>query len=412
MRVSKTKIMAEVDHFIDRSSNCEVDIAIIGGGIAGLWSLARLSQLGYEVLLLEADSLGCEQTGASQGIIHGGTKYALTGKLTHSSQSIRQMPERWKSCLLGVGEIDLSSASILSRHQYLWSTQTVASRLSGFFASKVMQSRVQKLDKEQRIAPFNHARFSGEVYQLDEPVLDSLSVLESIRQQYADQIVHFCVDEITAESDYYQLRENSQPQSVQAGAVILTAGAGNEQLLQQLGTEMPAMQRRPLHMPMLKASQQQLPLIYAHCLGSSALPRLTITAYPMGDQNVWYLGGEIAEKGVVRSQSEQIRAAEKELLSLMPWLDFSSVSWSTLRIDRAEPKMPDGSRPSDPFLSVTGKLITAWPVKLAMTPLMADAIVDQIQKFKLPHRHHLATVPFMRAKTSLLPWQKVKHWHT
>ena len=99
----------------------KVDIAIIGGGIAGLWTLARLRNAGYQAILLEADSLGCVQTGASQGIIHGGTKYALTGKLTQSSQSIQEMPERWKACLAGTGEIDLSGAKKLSDHQYLWS---------------------------------------------------------------------------------------------------------------------------------------------------------------------------------------------------------------------------------------------------------------------------------------------------
>jgi len=90
-----------------------VDIAIVGGGIAGLWTLARLIKSGYQAILLEADSLGSIQTGASQGIIHGGTKYALTGKLTHSSQSIQQMPQRWKYCLDGCGEVDLREAGLI-----------------------------------------------------------------------------------------------------------------------------------------------------------------------------------------------------------------------------------------------------------------------------------------------------------
>jgi len=287
----------------------DVDIAIVGGGIAGLWTLARLSMLGYDTLLLEADSLGCEQTGASQGIIHGGTKYALTGKLTYSSQTIRQMPARWKACLQGQGEIDLSAVKILSAHQYLWSTQGITSRLSSFFASKVMQSRIQKLDIEQRIAPFNHESFKGELYQLDEAVLDSLSVLESIRQQYTEQILHFPVAAITAQADDYHLLENPEQQSIKAGMVILTAGAGNENLLLKLGLKLPVMQRRPLQMPILKASQSRLPLIYAHCLGASSLPKMTITSYQLGDEVIWYLGGDIAEKGVGRSQSQQIEAS-------------------------------------------------------------------------------------------------------
>jgi len=58
-----------------------VDVAIIGGGIAGLWLLARLRQRGYGVLLIESERLGTGQTISSQGIIHGGTKYALRGQV-------------------------------------------------------------------------------------------------------------------------------------------------------------------------------------------------------------------------------------------------------------------------------------------------------------------------------------------
>ena len=134
--------------------NHTIDIAIIGGGIAGLWTLARLRQAGYQAVLLEANSLGSCQSGASQGIIHGGTKYALTGKLTHSALSIQQMPQRWQACLDGVGEVDLSQAKILSKHQYLWSNNSLAAKLTGFFASKVMTSRMQHLSKQDYIDPF------------------------------------------------------------------------------------------------------------------------------------------------------------------------------------------------------------------------------------------------------------------
>ncbi|MEZ5480827.1 MAG: FAD-dependent oxidoreductase [Porticoccaceae bacterium] len=53
-----------------------VDIAIIGGGIAGLWLLNRLVSAGYNAILFEQSALsGSDQTVASQGMIHGGIKY-------------------------------------------------------------------------------------------------------------------------------------------------------------------------------------------------------------------------------------------------------------------------------------------------------------------------------------------------
>ncbi len=392
----------------------QVDIAIIGGGIAGLWTLARLKEAGYQAILLESEQLGCKQTGASQGIIHGGTKYALTGKLTHSSQSIQKMPQRWKNCLEGRGEVDLREAKKLSNFQYLWSNKSLASKLTGFFASKVMSSRMTHLSKNNYLPPFNHPNFSGEVYQLDEPVLDTASVLDTIYQQFKEYIFHFDVDNISLKENLTFLLHNAkQDNMLTAKTIILTAGEGSEHLLSSLSasTQPPKMQRRPLLMPMLKAKKSVLPSLYAHCLGASALPKMTITSHQMKDKMVWYLGGNIAEKGVGRSISEQVKEAKIELQSLMPWMDFSSCLWSALTIDRAEPKMADGSRPSEPSVFEHNNVITAWPVKLAMVPIMVDNVMDKLQHIGIKKNSQaIALNHLTQAKVSPLPWEKVTQW--
>jgi len=424
----KPEDMALVDSS-DKSDN-KVDIAIIGGGIAGLWTLARLRKAGYQTILLEAESLGCMQSGASQGIIHGGTKYALTGKLTHSAQSIVQMPRRWKDCLDGVGEVDLSQAKKLSRHQYLWSNKSLASKLTGFFASKVMSSRMQHLSTADYVPPFNQSGFNGELYQLDESVVDVQSVIETLRAQFSDVIFQADIEKISAlannnddagKKDFYQI-QSVEGLSLVAQSIILTAGSGNEKLLASLNFTQPKMQRRPLLMPMLKARESVLPRMYAHCLGASALPKMTITAHSLSaevdkqKQTVWYLGGEIAEKGVGRSIEEQTQKAKKELHSLMPWMDFSQCQWSALAIDRAEPKMPDGSRPVEPAVFNDHGIITAWPVKLAMAPIMVDKILSKIDTLKIKKNpqavfvHIKKSSAMTQAKTSQLPWEKVKNW--
>ena len=68
------------------------DIAIIGGGIAGLWTLNQLRNRGYSAILFEHNALGSDQTIGSQGMIHGGVKYALAGALSNSSETIAAMP--------------------------------------------------------------------------------------------------------------------------------------------------------------------------------------------------------------------------------------------------------------------------------------------------------------------------------
>ena len=69
-----------------------VDVAIIGGGIAGLWLHNCLLASGYSSILIEKQQLGSGQTLASQGMIHGGIKYTLGGATTSASETIAAMP--------------------------------------------------------------------------------------------------------------------------------------------------------------------------------------------------------------------------------------------------------------------------------------------------------------------------------
>ena len=76
-------------------------VVVHGGGIAGLWILRESLARGLDAVLVESDELGAAQTVASQGVIHGGVKYALNGVLTDSSEAIRDMPGRWAQSMRG-----------------------------------------------------------------------------------------------------------------------------------------------------------------------------------------------------------------------------------------------------------------------------------------------------------------------
>ncbi|MBT6059135.1 MAG: FAD-dependent oxidoreductase, partial [Gammaproteobacteria bacterium] len=103
------------------TSTYSTDIAIFGGGIAGLWLLNRFQAAGYQAILLDTGGLGSGQTLASQGIIHGGLKYALSGSLSNSANTIAGMPQRWRQCLSGEDEVDLTDCRVLSENYYMWS---------------------------------------------------------------------------------------------------------------------------------------------------------------------------------------------------------------------------------------------------------------------------------------------------
>ena len=100
----------------------------------------------------------------------------------------------------------------------------------------------------------------------------------------------------------------------------------------------------------------------------------------------------------------------------MPWMDFSPCKWSALAIDRAEPKMSDGSRPVEPAVFTEQGIITAWPVKLAMAPVMVDKVMAEIERLKITRNsqpvlmQNNKSTPLIPAKTTQLPWEKVDNW--
>ena len=93
-----------LNHLRKKDVLMRCDAVIFGGGIAGLWLLDELRRGGYSAVLLESRALGSGQTVASQGIIHGGLKYTLSGMLTKSAANISEMPGLWRECFAGQSE--------------------------------------------------------------------------------------------------------------------------------------------------------------------------------------------------------------------------------------------------------------------------------------------------------------------
>ncbi|MDQ5770317.1 FAD-dependent oxidoreductase [Thiothrix subterranea] len=375
----------------------QVDVLIIGGGIAGLWLLAELRAQGVNALLA-TDELGKGQTIASQGIIHGGTKYALTGKVTGATLAIGDMPRLWRAALNGEGAVDLRQVKVLAESQLLWTSGGLGSRMTGFFASKAMQSRMEAVPRDAYPDLFRHSEFHGGLYRLDEPVLDVPSLLATLREQLADALVQVDVQRsgLQQMGDAYCYRAvlpDGGELMVEAGQIILTAGAGNEALLasatlsQQVvpfpersrrdqGQTSPVMQRRPLQMVLVRGN---LPMLYAHALGMSDKPRATITSHRDKHGNtVWYIGGQPAEQGVGKPAAEVIAATQHELAELLPWVDFTGMEWSTWHVDRAEGCQPDGSRPDQPMVQRFANVTVAWPTKLAFAPMLAARLRKEL----------------------------------
>ena len=388
----------------------DVDVLVIGGGIAGLWTLARLQQSGYKSVLLESQALGAGQTRFAQGIIHGGTKYALTGKLTASSEAVADMPSRWRACYEGRGELDLSQAELLSDAHYLWSTTSLTSRISGFFASKVMRARSSELDEKSLPDIFQHKDFKGQFYRLDEPVFNTLSVVRALAEPRKKSILpinqesfehldgRVVVQSKAGESYLFHYRK-----------IIFIAGEGNESLLSRFDRKQPEMQRRPLKMVVMRGVQKDM--IYAHCLGASVNPRITITSHRDKQGNiVWYMGGQLAEEGVDKSDDDLIQATKDELKDLIPWLDLRDAQWGVLKIDRAEIKKAGTTRPDSFSIEQHDDIITAWPTKMALAPALADAVLDILDKKNIKHDSNTSLPAWAEPEYAEFPWDEETCW--
>ncbi|WP_438951186.1 FAD-dependent oxidoreductase [Porticoccus sp.] len=393
------------------------DIAIIGGGIAGLWLLNRLVKAGYNAILFEQTALGGDQTAASQGMIHGGIKYTLGGGLTGASEAIADMPDHWRACLAGEGDVDLRGAAILSDHFYLWSSSSALSRMTTFLASKATRGRVNKVAKNNRPAIFQHSAFKGSLYQLVDMVLDVPTVVKALTDNCAERIFH--IDWRHAhwlrnsdQSAAINFEHNQQTRRLDARQFVLTAGQGNEAMLNELGINTPQMQRRPLHQVMIKHHYPHR--FYGHCLGTETTPRLTISSHPCADgAQVWYLGGSLAEKGVHQTAEQLIGAAKDELAALMPWVDFGNAQWATLRVDRAEPRQRNFARPDKAFVSRAEScpnVMVGWPTKLTLTPNLADEAIALIQGQSLlrPSAEPIPALGFLgHPPLAATPWHTV-----
>ncbi len=361
----------------------DTDVAIIGAGVAGLWAACALARSGRHVTLIERHALGAGQTLGSQGIIHGGVKYALTGAAASASRAIAQMPERWSACLAGTGEIDLTSTRVLSDRQWLWSTGSLASRFTALAASKAIRTSVQRVTDRAHLCPGLRSAPPGvDLYEVPEPVLDPRTLVLALANQARALGVRTLRATVSRHDQGLLLHAPGadEPVRLRARAAILAGAQANADLAPDARQQV-----RPLHMVM---AQGDLPPLWGHCVaGLSDKPRITIGWQPGEDgRGVWYLGGQIAETGIARTPLQQIEHTRAELCATVPWLALDNLQWATCRWNRAEGLTPDGTRPDEPVLSPVqappgvGAMLALWPTKLAFAPLVGDLVTDWLAR--------------------------------
>lgn len=398
------------------SGPLQLDAVIFGGGGAGLWLLDELKAVGYSVLLVETAELGSGQTIASQGIIHGGLKYTLSGLLTPSAAAISEMPGRWRACLAGENLPNLTNTRLRSEFCYLWQTTSLMSKLAMVGARAGLRVTPKKLQQHER--PSVLADCPGVVARLDEQVIDTSSFITDLATQHRAHIIkvnksggfEFQVSEPGNITLIKLINYDTQEElNIQPVRVIFTAGSGNEALRKQADLQSEIMQLRPLHMVMASGD---LPELNGHCVDGAATRVTITTAKDSSNNNVWQIGGQLAEDGVALERDELIKRAKVELLSILPSLDLSNTKWATYKCMRAEASAAR-KRPEDVCIIKEGNVITAWPTKLALAPRLSEKIAAMLDKPATNDSEYLSQIEnWPRPVTALPPWEIASQWLT
>ncbi|MHC4809370.1 MAG: FAD-dependent oxidoreductase [Planctomycetota bacterium] len=397
-------------------SPLQLDAVVFGGGATGLWLLDALTAAGHRCLLLEAADLGSGQTIASQGIIHGGLKYSLRGVLTASARSIRDMPERWRMSLAGELRPDLSHTRRRAEFCHLWQTRQLRSRMAMLGALRGLAVTARVLEDHER--PEVLAGCPGSVARLDEQVIEPVSFIGDLAQQHAAAILSVdptggleCDHDPSGRRRIRLLSPaDGGPLDLLPRTTILCAGAGNEELRAQLGLPPgPVMQRRPLHMVVLRGD---LPELNGHCVDGMAT-RVTITSTrDHADRMVWQVGGQISELGVDLDRRQLLEHARSELAAVLPGVDLSAADWGSYRVDRAEAAAGGGTRPGDAALLEDGDVITAFPTKLALVPRLVDRILERMPPAGGPPHDLTPLARWPRPGVAAPPWDEETTWST
>ena len=365
------------------NSTYSTNIVIFGGGIAGLWLLNRMQSEGYDSILFETKALGGMQTLDSQGIIHGGLKYALKGSVGKDSQNIANMPNRWRQCLSGGGEMDLTDVGILDENYYMWSDGGIKSRLKSYLGSKSLRGRIDTVEKRNYPEFFKESSVKGTLYKLPDFVIDTMSLLKKLVSTTKDRLFSltdcdykFHPEDQTLKQQL-QIKVNDKTVNIQADLFIFCAGEGNRELISKAALNNIEAQARPLHMVYLRKSN--LPKIYVHCIGNdfNLNPSVTVTSHEAQNGDfIWYLGGDIAESGINKSKHEQIDAAQKLIGNTFPWLNLSNAQWESFYINRSEANVHSNFRPDDAVVKEEKNILVAWPTKLTLVPSLADKVLE------------------------------------
>ncbi|MBF6397834.1 FAD-binding oxidoreductase [Nocardia cyriacigeorgica] len=205
----------------------DVDCVIVGGGVTGLMTAARLAESGRRVRLIERDLLGAGATTSNHGLIHSGALYARWHPEIVAACRQAQLAYRssFPDCLVAADPCwYFATSKTLHTYQTLWrSHDIVHHRVDPRDLSRVFRT------EDRDIA----------ACAIDEVVIDTRALLTVLVARCIDRAVEVSVG-LTAEK---LLIDNGRVRGVGTGdgvvrarQVVVCAGIGTRDLLDRAGS--------------------------------------------------------------------------------------------------------------------------------------------------------------------------------
>lgn len=376
----------------------KTDIAIIGGGIAGLWLLNKLSKT-YNVVLIENEALGSGQSLASQGLI-------LPRNQEVENKPGEDVYKIWQDCLNGFGDVDLRTTEILSDQQSLVSQNSLVARFSNF----VSHLKYKYLTKQNSIQDiqFVDSLNAGQFYQLDAKVIDMRSLLESLAKHNMSDIYKADIQEYLHEDGQFKglkLHHSGRHVELFADAFIFTAGNGNVRALRELGLKAPSTPAKDQTQIMIKGMSFALHGLYTLKNGH----QVQVTAHGQADNSyVWYVSGQwLHQSG--KTEKERIKRIKQAFKNSFPKSDFSKCLWAC---QMSQTYQRDWKAAKRQKVFFTEKAAVAWPANLTTTPLLVGEIEAWLEKIGVSYATEKEDLGFERVNYGLYPWEQEQvQWH-
>jgi len=380
-----------------------LDLLILGGGIAGLWTAAAARRAGYRIALLESRALGAGQTLESQGIIHAGLKYALLGQVNDTAQLIAAVAKDWTAAMASRGEVDLRGAKIAAPAQHMLVPGGLISSIAGALGHAALGDTIQNLKPDAWPGGLTELGFKGNVIAMQEPGMEIHSVLRALTAQLENVCYHYnpAAAKVVARADGGLESITVNDVTFYPQHVVALAARGNAWLAEKLHFKAAA-QYRPLKMVLLKGN---LPHAYWHGVGGSFRPMFTISTHKTSSgETVWYIGGAVAEAGVQQDDETLFDATAAALKKYLPALNLQNMSWAALPVERVEGYDPRGWLPDRPSYQHHANVALGWVNKLTLAPLLAKEILAELHT---PTGGEIEKLPLPIVPIAENPWDHV-----